>query len=115
MSEPRSSIEAAVRRARAHRRAVIESDAVIVAAGSWSSGLGGVDAVPEAVKPIRGQLLQLRLHEPLRERVIWGSNCYLVPRRDGTRAGRCDGRGRRLRRARHVVRRAGAPRRAPWR
>ena len=64
--------------------AVIESDAVIVAAGSWSSGLGGVDAVPEAVKPIRGQLLQLRLPSRSAERVIWGSNCYLVGRQDGT-------------------------------
>jgi glycine oxidase len=64
--------------------AVIESDAVIVAAGSWSSGLGGVDVVPEAVKPIRGQLLQLRLPSRAAERVIWGSNCYLVARQDGT-------------------------------
>jgi glycine oxidase len=64
--------------------AVIESDAVIVAAGSWSSGLGGVDVVPEAVKPIRGQLLQLRLPRRAAERVIWGSNCYLVARQDGT-------------------------------
>jgi len=64
--------------------AVIESDAVIIAAGSWSSGLGGVDVVPEAVKPIRGQLLQLRLPSRAAERVIWGSNCYLVARQDGT-------------------------------
>ena len=64
--------------------AVIESDAVIVAAGSWSAGIGGVTVVPEAVKPIRGQLLQLRLPGRCAERVIWGSDCYLVARRDGT-------------------------------
>ena len=64
--------------------AVIESDAVIVAAGSWSTGLGGVDVVPDAVKPIRGQLLQLRLPHRCAERVIWGSDCYLVARRDGS-------------------------------
>ena len=62
---------------------VIDSDAVIVAAGSWSTSLDG-GAVPEAVKPIRGQLLQLRLPERCAERVVWGSECYLVARRDGS-------------------------------
>jgi glycine oxidase len=64
--------------------AVIESDAVIVAAGSWSTGLGGVDVVPEAVRPIRGQLLQLRLPRRCARHVIWGSDCYLVAKRDGS-------------------------------
>ena len=64
--------------------AVIESDAVIIAAGSWSTGLGGVDVVPEAVRPIRGQLLQLRLPRRCAGHVIWGSDCYLVARRDGS-------------------------------
>ena len=63
---------------------VIESDAVIIAAGSWSTSLDGVAAAPDAVKPIRGQLLQLRLAERCAERVIWGRDCYLVSRRDGT-------------------------------
>jgi thiazole synthase len=35
------------------------------------------------LKPIRGQLLQLRLSERPASHVIWGSDCYLVPRRDG--------------------------------
>jgi glycine oxidase len=64
--------------------AVIESDVVIVAAGSWSTSLDGVSASPAAVKPIRGQLLQLRLPERPAERVIWGSDCYLVARQDGS-------------------------------
>ena len=64
--------------------AVIESDAVIVAAGSWSTGLGGVGVVPEAVKPIRGQLLQLRLPRRCAAHVIWGSDCYLVAKQDGS-------------------------------
>lgn len=62
---------------------VIESDAVIVAAGSWSTSVEGVRAGPETLKPIRGQLLQLRLPERPASHVIWGSQCYLVPRRDG--------------------------------
>ena len=62
---------------------VVESDAVIIAAGSWSTSVDGVRAVPGSVKPIRGQLLQLRLPERPAAHVIWGSQCYLVPRRDG--------------------------------
>jgi glycine oxidase len=62
---------------------VIESDAVIVAAGSWSTSVEGVSARPETIKPIRGQLLQLRLPERPASHVIWGTECYLVPRRDG--------------------------------
>jgi glycine oxidase len=64
--------------------AAIESDAVVIAAGSWSTSLGGGAAVPHAVRPIRGQLLQLRLAGRRAERVLWGTDCYLVPRRDGT-------------------------------
>jgi glycine oxidase len=63
--------------------AAIESDVVIIAAGSWSTSLDGVTAAPDAVKPIRGQLLQLRLSERCAGRVIWGRDCYLVPRGDG--------------------------------
>ena len=62
---------------------VIESDAVIVAAGSWSTSLNGVRAEPDTIKPIRGQLLQLRLPQRLAERVIWSDDCYLVSRQDG--------------------------------
>ena len=85
----------------------IDADAVIVSAGSWS-GLLAADAPvaqstsaaaprrPSAlpgggsgqrmppVKPIRGQLVRLRLDDRAAERVIWGSGCYLVPWRDGT-------------------------------
>lgn len=63
---------------------VIESDAVIVAAGSWSASIDGVQPDSGAMKPIRGQLLQLRLPDRPAQRVIWGADCYLVPRRDGT-------------------------------
>ena len=71
---------------------------MIVAAGSWSTTLDGsradvssadVSRAPlkgcqsQAVKPIRGQLLQLRLPQRPATRVIWGEDCYLVCRRDG--------------------------------
>jgi glycine oxidase len=61
---------------------VIESDVVILAAGSWSTGIDGVRPA-EAVKPIRGQLLQLRLPQRPATHVVWGDDCYLVSRRDG--------------------------------
>ena len=70
---------------------VIESDAVIVAAGSWSSQIGPgrhESPIPDprspVVKPIRGQLLQLRLPQRAATHVIWGEDCYLVNRHDGT-------------------------------
>lgn len=55
--------------------AVREADAVVVATGAWTG---------EPVRPIRGQLVQLRLDAPPVERVIWGSRCYVAPWRDGT-------------------------------
>jgi glycine oxidase len=71
----------------------IESAAVVVAAGSWSSDLTSESVRPRAddgavapspVRPIRGQLLHL--HMPVRpaSRVVWGTECYVVPWRDGS-------------------------------
>jgi glycine oxidase len=57
----------------------IQSDAVIVAAGSWSGALA--PAMSE-IRPIRGQLLHLRTPRPVAGRVIWGERCYIVPRLD---------------------------------
>lgn len=59
-----------------------EADAVVLASGSWP-----VESWPEAappVRPIRGQLVHLRAEHPIVSRVIWGSECYLVPWRDGS-------------------------------
>ena len=36
------------------------------------------------MKPIRGQLLRLRLPQRPATHVIWGNDCYLVCRRDGS-------------------------------
>ena len=60
--------------------ATLNADAVIIATGSWSSAL--LPSLP--VKPIRGQVVQLRLPNPLITRVVWGNGCYLVPWRDGS-------------------------------
>ena len=57
---------------------------VILAAGAWTNSIHGVRTPP--VRPVRGQLLRLEwpaLHSPL-PTVIWGPDCYLVPRIDGS-------------------------------
>jgi glycine oxidase len=56
---------------------------VVVAAGAWSSELGGV-APP--VRPVKGQILRLRRRygqPPLAERLIRTPRCYLVDRIGG--------------------------------
>jgi glycine oxidase len=66
-------------------RGPLTSNAVVLAAGSWSGQIeivGLAASIP--VRPVRGQLLQIMWHgQPLR-RVIWGERCYLVPWDDGT-------------------------------
>ena len=59
----------------------LESDAVIVAAGSWS---GRVPPLTPPVRPVRGQLLHLHFEPHLISRVVWGPDCYLVPWHDGS-------------------------------
>ena len=60
----------------------IRSDAIVIAAGSWSAEVLGT---PEPfVKPIRGQLLALTMDRRPAMRVIWGTDCYVVPWKDGT-------------------------------
>jgi thiazole synthase len=55
----------------------------VLAAGSWSSQL-----MPLPVRPVKGQMLALRmpqkLHQPFPlQRVVYGEGVYLVPRQDG--------------------------------
>jgi glycine oxidase len=60
--------------------------AVVLAAGCWSGGLGGVaaEALPP-VRPVKGQLLYLRgpADQPLCQRNVRGLEVYVVPRGDG--------------------------------
>lgn len=57
-----------------------DADAIIVTTGSWTDALTNVPVV----KPIRGQLLELRLDRRPAARPIWGKRVYAVPWRDGT-------------------------------
>ena len=56
---------------------------VVLAAGSWSGQLDiqGIATLP--VRPVRGQLLSLARVTHALGRVVWGADCYLVPRAEG--------------------------------
>lgn len=60
-----------------------EADQFLLCAGAWSGQALGLpsEAVPP-VRPVAGQMLQLRGEHLLRH-VVYGENCYLIPRRDG--------------------------------
>lgn len=61
--------------------------AVLVAAGAWSSQGGlAVEAAAPAIRPVKGQLLELRVRRgrrPPAQRIVRTPRCYLVTRGDG--------------------------------
>jgi len=68
-------------------RESIPAETVLIAAGAWSSagGLGG-DAFAPPVRPVKGQLLDLRVRpgrRPPARHVIRTPRCYLLTRPDG--------------------------------
>ncbi len=63
-----------------------QADVVVLAAGAWSRGIDGLpEEVRPPVRPVRGQLLYLRMNsaEPLVRHVVWAPKAYIIPRRDG--------------------------------
>lgn len=61
----------------------LRADAVVLAAGSWSSLVGGIESVVPAVHPSRGQLVQLEERPPRVRHILAGGGAYVVPRGDG--------------------------------
>jgi glycine oxidase len=61
-----------------------DADRVVLAAGSWSSRIEVEDATPVPVRPIRGQLVELKTDPGAIRHVIWHAAGYLVPWPDGT-------------------------------
>jgi glycine oxidase len=61
----------------------IAAGAVVLSAGSWSSLIGNTSLAPDAVEPARGQMIELRVDEPVIRGVVEGLDCYLSPRDDG--------------------------------
>jgi glycine oxidase len=61
----------------------LKADAVVLAAGSWSSLVAGARVDRRAVRPVRGQMVELHTRLPVSRRVLFGAGVYLVPRADG--------------------------------
>jgi glycine oxidase len=61
----------------------VSADRVVLAAGSWSTLVEGIPLEASAVRPARGQMVELETREPALRRIVYGPGCYLVPREDG--------------------------------
>jgi glycine oxidase len=61
----------------------LRADAVVLAAGSWSSLVPGVPSSLPAVKPVRGQMVLLDERPPRLRAIVFGASAYVVPRGDG--------------------------------
>jgi glycine oxidase len=59
------------------------ADAVVLAAGSWSSLIPGVPNDVPKVRPARGQMVLLDERPPSVRAMIFGGGAYVVPRGDG--------------------------------
>ncbi len=59
-----------------------EADRFLLCAGAWSGRFGLPAEAAPPVRPVAGQMLQLRGGRLL-EHVVYGEDCYLIPRRDG--------------------------------
>jgi glycine oxidase len=62
---------------------IVRADAVILAAGSWSSLVPGVPKSLPKVEPVRGQLALLEERPPKLKTIVFKSGGYVVPRGDG--------------------------------
>jgi len=63
--------------------AELHADAVVLAAGSWSSLVPGVPPDLPVVRPVRGQMLLLEERPPRARCIVFGEGSYVVPRGDG--------------------------------
>ena len=60
-----------------------ETENIVLSAGAWSGqNFGLPDAATPPVRPVAGQMLQLRGGHLLKH-IVYGAHCYLIPRRDG--------------------------------
>ncbi len=64
-------------------REILRADAVVLAAGSWSSLVPGLPKTVPAVRPVRGQLIMLEERPPRLSTIAFLDGGYVVPRGDG--------------------------------
>lgn len=57
---------------------------VVLATGAWTNAIEIDGAVVPEIRPVRGQLLHLGWHEAPLHTIVWGPECYVVPRIDGS-------------------------------
>lgn len=62
---------------------VLHADAVVLAAGSWSSLVPGAPKSIPTVRPVRGQLVMLEERPPRLSTIVFSRRGYVVPRGDG--------------------------------
>src|SRR3954467_3206554 len=60
----------------------LDASHVILAAGAWTNAIEGVRTPP--LRPVRGQLLHVKWDGTPVPAILWGPDCYIVPRTDGT-------------------------------
>jgi glycine oxidase len=61
----------------------IDADAIVLAAGSWSSLVPGLSENLPRVRPVRGQLVMLEQRPPQVRAILYWNHSYVVPRGDG--------------------------------
>ncbi|MDP9002851.1 MAG: glycine oxidase ThiO [Myxococcota bacterium] len=61
----------------------LRADAVVLAAGSWSSLVRGVPSTLPTISPVRGQIVLLDERPPRVRSIVFGAGGYVVPRGDG--------------------------------
>jgi glycine oxidase len=64
--------------------AELTATTVVLAAGAWTNGIDIEGAAAPPLRPVRGQLLCLGWQGNPIETIIWGPECYIVPRTDGS-------------------------------
>lgn len=60
----------------------LDASVIVLAAGAWTNAIEGVRTPP--LRPVRGQLLQLGWQGDPLASIVWGPDCYIVPRTDGS-------------------------------
>lgn len=58
----------------------IAAGAVIVAAGAWTSRVEGLPLPPDAIEPLRGQMVELAHPRLALEKIVFSSGGYVLPR-----------------------------------
>ena len=62
----------------------LQADTVVVAAGAWTEKIGGLGDAAPPVRPVKGQMIELRIERPFAlEHVVRGPDAYLAPKSDG--------------------------------